>query len=222
MLKKDAIAAALRACESAYAAIPDGRALPVFKSASAEERATLARIAETRLPTAFLAFLKLNRLGHGLPNGYDILSPEAMIRRAEGLKELRTEGAFKPHFAKIKSWGTERWDDRKIQRQYWHHGWIPFAEDSCGNALCVDTTPARNGMRGQIVMFENQDGRGPFLYWLPDLVMVLGTCAIALEERAYTRDLDSEYGDIITPHGKFDVGTRIFDRWTDAAKDRFS
>jgi cell wall assembly regulator SMI1 len=222
MRKKNAIAAVLRACESAYAAIPNARALPVFEPAGVDARATLARIAETRLPTAFLALLKLNRLGHGLPNGYDILSPEMMISRAEGLKRLWAEGAFKPHFTKIKKGGTERWDDRKIQRRYWHHGWIPFAEDSCGNALCVDTTPARDGMRGQIVMFENQDGRGPFLYWLPDLTMVLGTCAIALEEQAYTRDLDPEYGDIITPHGKFDVGTRIFDRWADAAKHRFS
>ncbi len=51
--------------------------------------------------------------------------------------------------------------ERVIQKCWWNEGWLPFAEDSCGNLKCVDLSPGPRGVVGQIVAMEIQDGQGP-------------------------------------------------------------
>lgn len=43
-------------------------------------------------------------------------------------------------------------------RTWWNDAWIPFAQDSCGNLLCLDTSG-----RGRILALETQDGQGAYV-----------------------------------------------------------
>ncbi len=51
----------------------------------------------------------------------------------------------------------------KLKPAYWNPKWIPFAIDGCGNLICVDHDPGENGVLGQLVFMELQDGQGPFV-----------------------------------------------------------
>lgn len=48
-----------------------------------------------------------------------------------------------------------------IRNFWWHPGWIPFAEDSGGNLLCIDMAPGWRGKRGQILRWEREEGPLP-------------------------------------------------------------
>ena len=59
----------------------------------------------------------------------------------------------------------------ELQPGWWRAGWIPFAEDSGGNALCVDMDPGPGGVIGQVIAWERQTGPEPlscpsFYWWL--------------------------------------------------------
>lgn len=60
-----------------------------------------------------------------------------------------------------------------IQPIWWSKAWIPFAEDSGGNLLCLDLDPGPEGDKGQVLVFEMSMGPGPeghasFGEWLED------------------------------------------------------
>lgn len=51
----------------------------------------------------------------------------------------------------------------QVQFVWWDPAWVPIASDSCGNLVCVDLHPAKNGVRGQIIGWEARMGPvGPF------------------------------------------------------------
>lgn len=54
--------------------------------------------------------------------------------------------------------GTTHDPEKRIQDVWWHSAWIPFAEDSGGNLICIDLDPAANGVRGQVFYWEISDG----------------------------------------------------------------
>lgn len=45
-----------------------------------------------------------------------------------------------------------------IRNFWWHPAWIPFAEDSAGNLLCIDMAPGWKGTQGQILRWEKDAG----------------------------------------------------------------
>jgi cell wall assembly regulator SMI1 len=51
--------------------------------------------------------------------------------------------------------------ERIIKKCWWNKKWIPFALDSGGNLKCIDLDPDINGIYGQIIDVEFQDGIGP-------------------------------------------------------------
>ncbi len=64
-------------------------------------------------------------------------------------------------------------ESQLIQPKWWHYGWLPFAEDSGGNLLCIDLDPGPKGKFGQILVVEADMGPGPagfdsFCAWLSD------------------------------------------------------
>lgn len=51
----------------------------------------------------------------------------------------------------------------KLVKAYWDRGWMPFVVDGGGNMICVDHNPGPNGVVGQVIQMEAQDGMGPFI-----------------------------------------------------------
>jgi cell wall assembly regulator SMI1 len=47
---------------------------------------------------------------------------------------------------------------RIFQAVWWHRGWLPVAQDSGGNQLCVDLDPGPQGHRGQLLFWDRQTG----------------------------------------------------------------
>ena len=62
-------------------------------------------------------------------------------------------------------------DERRQQVQFvwWDKGWVPFAQDSGGNLVCVDLHPGPRGQVGQVIGWEARMGPvGPFASSLVD------------------------------------------------------
>ncbi|MFD1538753.1 ankyrin repeat domain-containing protein [Nonomuraea guangzhouensis] len=106
------------------------------------------------LPSDFRAYLRLFGGCGGLDHyEYAGMSVERMLSRWQSLKDTHDQGIF---------------DDRVpheldpangcVRCVWWHPGWLPFAEDSGGNLLCVDLAPAPNGSRGQVIQWEIHGG----------------------------------------------------------------
>jgi len=60
-----------------------------------------------------------------------------------------------------------------IKPRWWSPAWLPFAEDSEGNLLCLDLDPAPKGKVGQVLIWEMSMGPGlagfgSFGDWLAD------------------------------------------------------
>jgi cell wall assembly regulator SMI1 len=47
-----------------------------------------------------------------------------------------------------------------FQPVWWHRGWLPFADDSAGNLICVDLAPGPKGVVGQMILWEVRSGPG--------------------------------------------------------------
>jgi len=48
--------------------------------------------------------------------------------------------------------------DTAIRTVWWSTKWIPFAENGGGNYLCVDLSPAKGGVKGQIISHNHEGG----------------------------------------------------------------
>lgn len=77
-----------------------------------------------------------------------------------------------------------------IKCEWWNPGWIPFAEDSGGNLLCVDNSPGPKGVKGQIIRFETDFGPGSTEFeslaaWLEDYAAMLSVGKLAVDEDGY-------------------------------------
>ena len=127
--------------------------------ATAAQIAALEQALGATLPADFRAHLLRYGGGERVPfYEYDGLNVDAILSRWQGLEELRESGTFakaKPHEL---SQGP-----REVQFQWWHRGWVPFAEDGGGNLYCVDLDPDLNGRRGQVIAWEMHSGPvGPY------------------------------------------------------------
>ena len=80
------------------------------------------------------------------------------------MNELKEEGTFISYKVKESNRGI-------IKDIRWHSHWIPFALDSGGNSICIDLSPDKNGIYGQIIYHEKEEGplignQKSFFEWL--------------------------------------------------------
>ncbi len=98
-------------------------------------------------------------------NDYKYLTARQINIVWGALTQMKRENGFK---------NSPRHDNQnKIQNTWWDEKWIPFAEDSGGNCICVDLNPGKDGVVGQIIYWEIEEGPYitelvSFLDWLND------------------------------------------------------
>lgn len=124
------------------------------RGASVQRIAKLERAIGRRLPGDLRAHLRMFG-GRGKVDfrEYDGMTVEQILERWQGLEQLRRDGTFKT--AKPHELSKEA---DEVRFAWWHGGWIPFAEDSGGNLLCVDLDPGPRGRSGQVLGWEIHGG----------------------------------------------------------------
>jgi cell wall assembly regulator SMI1 len=115
------------------------------------------------LPEDYKASLKIHN-GDCHISDYNYLSGDSVIYQWLMMKELLEEGKFSDFKINYP-------EKNIIQNTWWDLKWIPFAEDSGGNMICIDMNPGINGIEGQIIYMEINEGPIPskyksFLDWL--------------------------------------------------------
>lgn len=75
-----------------------------------------------------------------------------------------------------------------VRSDWWCPGWVPFADNGGGDAVCLDTAPAEGGRAGQVILFSHDAAARPvlaesFAPWLTRL-------ADGLESGRYVYDPD--------------------------------
>lgn len=118
--------------------------------ASADDIAQLEAQLGRRLPTALRDLLLVTNGGLYIGE-YATLSVEKIGRRWSAFKRFLEEGRFDT---------CKPYPDRRelIKKAWWHPGYLPFAQDSCGNLICLDLDPGPKGTVGQIVWWETNAG----------------------------------------------------------------
>jgi cell wall assembly regulator SMI1 len=117
----------------------------------------------TSLPPDYRASLKVHN-GDIYFHDYKYLRIDGVFKKWEMTTKLKEDGKFEGRKVEEAVRGI-------IQNSWWHRAWIPFAEDSCGNLLCIDMAPGTNGVEGQIIRMEIKSGpefsgHKSFLSWL--------------------------------------------------------
>lgn len=91
---------------------------------------------------------------------FETMSFQQALREREGMLSVAASVQLDP----------ERWRDNdgvhdgKVAGVFFDARWLPFAQDSGGNYHAIDLSPGPNGVLGQIIALEYQDGQGPFWY----------------------------------------------------------
>ncbi len=141
---------------------------------------TLAKALGQPLPPELVAMWQVH---DGLPIfEYAGLGATESKRRRAGLEKLRKEGTFANHEVFAQS-------EPLIQSVKWHPGWIPLAEDGCGNLYCLDLAPGPAGCVGQVIKWEMAGG--PFADSSVGLAEMLERYAAALESGKFKYEVDS-------------------------------
>jgi cell wall assembly regulator SMI1 len=93
-----------------------------------------------------------------LEANYICLSLKDVVRVWNGRNKLLSQGIFDDgRLESAIQQGSFR--NNKINRVWWSPKWMPFAEDSCGNLLCIDLQPGPRGKKNQIVSIGVQEQR---------------------------------------------------------------
>ena len=146
------------------------------------------------LPEGYKSFLQHSDIAHPFIFNYDCLSLSRVENSWQIMSDLLDEGAFNDgrvaHHVKE---GFGNWDGRYIKQVWWSKGWIPFAEDGCGNMYCIDCTPGPNGTIHQIMQMEIQDGQGPFISQYTSFEHYLTHHLTLLNEGKYEVEHEPEY-----------------------------
>lgn len=123
------------------------------------------------------------RVHDGLPIfEYAGLGAAAARSRRAGLEMLRERGTFAEH--EVFEQALPR-----IAAVKWHTGWIPIAEDGCGNLYCMDLAPGPVGRIGQIIKWDVAGG--PFATSSTDLAELLERLATALASGKFKYEVES-------------------------------
>lgn len=134
------------------------------------------------LPDSYKTSLRLHN-GAAYFHDYEYLDLCRVLGNWSRLVRRKAEGAFE---------GKQVFDAGGgiVQNTWWHHAWIPFAEDGGGNMLCIDLAPGTDGVAGQIIKMELGAGPvhsqyGSFLEWLEGYRNDLYAGRYAVDEYGY-------------------------------------
>lgn len=172
-----------------YASLPD---LPAGASPAA--LAAVEAAIGTTLPPGLAAWWRLHDGGVPIFE-YAGMSCVESLRRRKGLEMLRLGGTFDDH-------ELFEQDAPRFAAVKWHPGWIPLAEDGCGNLYVVDTAPGPAGQVGQVLRWEVRGGA--FAASSVLLADVLERYADALTSGKFVFDpqslnFDGPYLDLLAP-----------------------
>lgn len=132
--------------------------------ASREEVEALQEQLGVVLPADLAASLRRHDGAVTFHDSYRYLATDRILAVWSMMKALEEQGAFSTYEPKASVKGI-------IQYTWWDTHWIPFAEDSQGNLICVDLKPGRAGKHGQVIYWERVEGPlsspyGSFFEWL--------------------------------------------------------
>ncbi len=124
------------------------------------------RALESRIPGPLAAdyrsFLLLNEVGHNFAGNYTCLDVAQVNDTWERMTGLLHDATFDGWVEQHIRDGFDNWDDDRLRRVWWSPAWVPIAEDSCGNLVCLDGDPGPRGVRHQVIKMEIQGRQGPF------------------------------------------------------------
>ena len=111
---------------------------------------------------------------------YEYIGTEQIYQIWLTMNRIKEEGFFSNRQIDRRSQGI-------IKNTWWDWHWIPFAEDSCSNLLCIDLGPEVNGSRGQVIYWEKIEGPLPsgcqlFFVWFRDMQEGLGRYYVVNED----------------------------------------
>jgi cell wall assembly regulator SMI1 len=124
--------------------------------------AKLEAALDKKIPDDLRAFLLVCDFEILFEFNYRSLTAEHIHTRWASLADLLRRGTFdgraeQRNIAEMNHGVAER----IIRACWWSAGWLPFAQDSCGNQYCVDLDPGPKGTYGQVIAMEWQDAGGP-------------------------------------------------------------
>ncbi|MBN2694957.1 SMI1/KNR4 family protein [bacterium] len=146
----------------------------IFSSVTESDIVEFEKKINSKLPLDYRVFLKNSKIQFHTENNYNIL-PLKPIKNQKNYIEGSIENSWSMMGSHLdnavfddgrvedhikRKFGN--WKSDYIEKVWWSKKWIPFAEDSCGNMLCIDLKPGKNGHIYQIVSMEIQDAQGPF------------------------------------------------------------
>ncbi|MGD8627272.1 MAG: SMI1/KNR4 family protein [Anaerolineae bacterium] len=99
------------------------------------------------------------------------LALEAIVQEWKMLKELLDGGDFA---------GLAPDSAQGVANDWWHPGWIPFADNGGGDYVCIDMAPAEGGRAGQVISHSHESGEHRVL--ATSLADYLNDLADALED----------------------------------------
>lgn len=118
---------------------------------SKKDLVELATLAGVRLPAGLVTWWQA---GSPTVEEFDGLSAQQASDTWRSLVALMSTKAFTAKVRKHKYAD----DMGRVAAVHFSRDWIPFAQDSGGNLLCVDTGPGPKGTKGQIVQWEIRGG----------------------------------------------------------------
>ena len=149
---------------------------------SEEEIVELENKIGLSLPEAYKVSLRIHN-GDCYISDYNYLNGESVFNQWLMMKELLEERKFE-------EFNINYPEKNIIQNKWWDLQWIPFAEDSGGNMICIDMNPGANGIKGQIIYMEIHEGPIPsqyksFLSWLESYKNDLYNDLYEVDEEGY-------------------------------------
>lgn len=148
------------------------------------EIADLVAFLGRSLPPDFEAWLRHVDRRLPLIDNYEICEPKHVLAGIE----MDAEADYSEQLVTIKRMEDGRFDDGRLAVAYWQPHWIAIAADSCNNQFCVDLASGPNGVDGQLIEMEFQDGQGPYLSQYATLRAMLEAHIQMLTDKRYSFD----------------------------------
>ncbi len=102
------------------------------------------------LPPSFCASLAV--MNHEVHvNSYSLFIAERVKEIYEEMNESLMDGTFDDYHENVL-------ESDKIINKWWSPSWVPFAMNGGGDLLCIDLSPGKKGIKGQVINFFNDQG----------------------------------------------------------------
>jgi cell wall assembly regulator SMI1 len=121
-------------------------------------------------------------------HSYQYLTIGMIDETADMMNKLKKEGTFDNYKYKI-----HNGNKGMIEDTWWSEKWIPFAKDSEGNLICIDTSPGNDGVYGQIIYWEKEEGPlisqfTSFLDWILNYMNLLYNSRLVISKDGFLQE----------------------------------